>query len=94
VSRALAPGGELVTIPVFARSLLYETKTVRGFWPFRWLTKTPKDRIAATIDRTLQLANDGVLRVPEGQPIPVEKFGEAANLAEAAERGGKPLLVF
>ena len=110
VSRALAPGGELVvygalsthrqtepdklTIPVFARSLIYETKTVRGFWLFRWLTQTPKDRMAATIERTVQLADSGVLRVPEGHPIPVEKFSEAVHLAEAPEHGGKPLLVF
>ena len=56
MSRALAPGGELIvfgalsthrqtdpdklTIPVFARSLIYETKTVRGFWLFRWFTET------------------------------------------------------
>jgi NADPH2:quinone reductase len=110
VSRALAPGGELVvfgalsthrqtdpdkfTIPIFARSLIYETKIVRGFWLFRWLTNTPKDRMAVTIGRTLQLADSGVLRVPEGQPIPVENFSEAVYLAEAPEHGGKPLLVF
>jgi NADPH2:quinone reductase len=110
VSRALAPGGELVvygalsthrqtepdklTIPIFARSLIYETKTVRGFWLFRWFIATPKDRMAAAIDRTVQLADSGVLRVPEGQPIPVEKFSEAVYLAEAADHGGKPLLVF
>ena len=110
VSRALAPSGELVvfgalsthrqtdpdklTIPIFARSLIYETKTVRGFWLFRWLTQTPKERMAATIDRTFQLADSGVLRVPEGQPIPVEKFSDAAYLAEAPAHGGKPLLVF
>ena len=110
VSRALASGGELVvfgalsthrqtdpdklTIPIFSRSLIYETKTVRGFWLFRWLTQTPKDRMAATIERTLQLAEDGVLRVPEGQSIPVEKFSDAVHLAEAPEHGGKPLLVF
>ena len=110
ISRALAPHGELIvygalsthrqtdpdklTIPVFARSLIYETKTVRGFWLFRWLTETPKDRMAAAIDRTLRLAERGVLRVPEGQPIPVEKFSEAVYLAEAAAHGGKPLLVF
>ena len=110
VSRALAPSGELVvygalsthrqtdpaklTIPVFARSLIYETKTVRGFWLFRWLTETPRDRIAATIERTVQLAYSGALRVPEGQPIPVEKFSEAVHLAEAPEHGGKPLLIF
>lgn len=110
VSRALAPGGELVvfgalsthrqtdpdklTPPIFSRSLIYETKAVRGFWLFRWFTKTPKDRMAATIDRTLQLADSGVLRVPQGQPIPVEKFSEAVYLAEAPEHGSKPLLVF
>ncbi|WP_325614374.1 zinc-dependent alcohol dehydrogenase family protein [Mycobacterium sp.] len=110
VSRALARGGELVvygalsthrqtdpdklTIPVFARSLIYETKTVRGFWLFRWFTETPKDRVAETIDRTVQLADSGALRVPEGQPIPVEQFNEAVYLAEAPAHGGKPLLVF
>jgi NADPH:quinone reductase-like Zn-dependent oxidoreductase len=110
VSRALAPSGELVvfgalsthrqiepdklTIPVFARSLIYETKTVRGFWLFRWLTETPKDRMGATIERTLQLAGSGVLRVPEGQPMPVERFDEAVHLAEAPAHGGKPLLTF
>src|ERR1700754_107932 len=110
VSRALAPGGELVvygalsthrqtdadklTIPIFARSLIYETKTVRGFWLFRWFTETPKDRMAAAIDRTVQLADSGALRVPEGQPIQLEKFSEAVYLAEAPEHGGKQLLLF
>jgi len=110
VSRALAPHGELVvygalsthrqteadklTIPVFARSLIYETKTVRGFWLFRWFTETPKDRMAATIERTVQLAGSGALRVPQGQPIPLEKFSDAVYLAEAPGHGGKPLLVF
>jgi NADPH:quinone reductase-like Zn-dependent oxidoreductase len=110
VSRALAPNGELVvygalsthrqtdhdklTIPVFARSLIYETKTVRGFWLFRWFTETPRDRMTATIDRTLHLADSGVLRVPEGQPVQVEKFGDAVYLAEAPAHGPKPLLVF
>jgi NADPH:quinone reductase-like Zn-dependent oxidoreductase len=110
VSRALAPHGELIvygalsthrqtdpdklTIPVFARSLIYETKTVRGFWLFRWFNETPKDRMAATIERTVQLADSGVLRVPDGQPIALEKFGEAVYLAEAPAHGGKPLLIF
>lgn len=110
VSRALAPHGELVvygalsthrqtdpdklTIPIFARSLIYETKTVRGFWLFRWFTETLKDQMAATTNRTLQLADSGALRVPEGQPIPLEKFTEAVHLAEAPAHGAKPLLVF
>jgi NADPH2:quinone reductase len=110
VSRALAPQGELIvygalsthrqtdpeklTIPIFARSLIYETKTVRGFWLFRWFTETPGDRMAATINRTVQLADSGVLRVPEGQPIQLENFSEAVYLAEAPAHGAKPLLVF
>jgi NADPH2:quinone reductase len=110
VSRALSPHGELVvfgalsthrqtdpdrlTIPIFARSLIYETKRVRGFWLFRWFTETPRDRMAATISRTVQLADNGALQVPDGQPIPLENFNEAVYLAEAPEHGGKPLLVF
>ncbi|WP_029104871.1 zinc-dependent alcohol dehydrogenase family protein [Mycobacterium sp. 360MFTsu5.1] len=110
VSRALAPGGELVvygalsthrqteadklTIPVFARSLIYEAKTVRGFWLFRWFNQTPKDRMTATINRTIQLVDSGAVHVPEGQLIPVENFSEAVYLAEAPAHGGKPLLVF
>ncbi|MGW0175912.1 zinc-dependent alcohol dehydrogenase family protein [Rhodococcus sp. NPDC003322] len=110
VSRALAPHGELVvfgalsthrqtdpdklTIPVFARSLIYETKIVRGFWLLRWFAETPKDRMTAAIDRTLRLVDSGALRVPEGQPIPVERFSEAVDLAEAPAHGGKPLLLF
>ncbi|ORA28312.1 NADPH:quinone reductase [Mycobacterium aquaticum] len=110
VSRALAPGGELIvygalsthrqtdadklTIPVFARSLIYETKTVRGFWLFRWFTQTPNDQMTAAINRTVQLVDSGVIRVPEGRPIPVEKFSEAVYLAEAPDHGGKPLLIF
>ncbi|MDT5177773.1 MAG: NADPH:quinone reductase [Mycobacterium sp.] len=110
VSRALAPDGQLVvygalsthrqtdpaklTIPIFARSLIYETKTVRGFWLFRWLSQTPENRIAAAIDRTVRLADSGALRVPEGQPIRIEKFDDAVHLAEAPQHGGKPLLVF
>lgn len=50
--------------------------------------------MAAVIDRTMRLADGGGLRVPAGQPIPVEEFGEAVLLAEAPEHGGKPLLVF
>ena len=110
VSRALAPGGELVvygalsthrqtdaeklSIPVFARSLIYEAKTVRGFWLFRWFTQTPRDRLSATIDRTIRLADSGALQVPAGQPIALENFSDAVYLAEAPAHGGKPLLVF
>jgi NADPH:quinone reductase-like Zn-dependent oxidoreductase len=110
VSRALAPGGEMIvygalathrqtdadklTIPLFARSMIYETKTVRGFWLYRWFTTTPQDQIRAALKRTFDLVAGGTLQVPEGQPINVEQFAEAVRLAEAPAHGGKPLLVF
>jgi NADPH2:quinone reductase len=110
VFRALAPGGEMIvygalathrqvdadklTIPLFARSLIYETKTVRGFWLYRWFTTTPQEQIESALARTIDLVAGGTLRVPEGQPITVEKFADAVALAEAPAHGGKPLLVF
>jgi len=45
--------------------------------------------MAAAIDRTVQLADSGALRVPEGQPIPLEKFSGAVYLAEAPAHGNK-----
>jgi len=110
VSRALAPGGEMIvygalsshrqvdpdklTIPLFARSLIYGTQTVRGFWLYRWLSTTPHDQVQAAIRQTIDLVAGGALRVPEGQPIRIENFAEAVRLAEASAHGGKPLLVF
>jgi NADPH2:quinone reductase len=110
VFRSLAPGGEMVvygalathrqtdaeklTIPLFARSLIYETKTVRGFWLYRWFSTTPQDRITMALKRTFDIVAGGTLRVPEGQPIEVERYADALALAEAPAHGGKPLLVF
>lgn len=110
VSRALAPGGEMIvygalathrqtdadklTIPLFVRSVIYETKTVRGFWLYRWFSTTPQDQIQAALKRTFDLVAGGTLQVPEGQPIKVEQFAEAVRLAEAPAHRGKPLLVF
>ena len=81
-----------LTIPLFARSLIYETKTVRDFWLYRWFSTTPQDQIKAALKRTFDLVAGGTLRVPEGQPIEVEKFADAVALAEAPAHGGKPLL--
>ena len=110
VSRSLAPGGELIvygalathrevdpdklTIPLFARSLIYGTQRVRGFWLYRWFSTTPQDRIQPAVRQTIDLVASGALRVPEGQPIKIANFAEAVELAEAPSHGGKPLLVF
>jgi NADPH2:quinone reductase len=110
VFRALAPGGELLvygalsthrqtdptalTLRLFARSIIYETKTVRGFWLFRWVVGTLPEVTRATIDEARELVTSGVLTIPEGQPITVGRFTDAVTLAEASAHGTKPLLVF
>ncbi|MFD7433400.1 zinc-dependent alcohol dehydrogenase family protein [Streptomyces sp. NPDC059861] len=110
VSQALAPGGDLVvygalsthrqtdpaalTIPLPARSLIYETKAVRGFWLNRWFgTASPTDVLDA-LSEVRTLVTDGVLTIPEGRPFPLDRFAEAITLAETPGRGAKPLLVF
>jgi NADPH2:quinone reductase len=110
VFRALAPGGELLvfgalsthrqtdpsalTIPLFARSVIYDAKQVRGFWLFRWVVTTPPDVTTATLTEARNLVTKGILQIPDGQPMPVERFAEAVALAETPAHGTKPLLVF
>jgi NADPH:quinone reductase-like Zn-dependent oxidoreductase len=109
VVRSLAPGGEMIvfgalsthretdpdelTIPLVARSMIYGTKIVRGFWLYRWFSTTPQEQIGAALSRTFELVADGTIRIPEGRPLRLERFAEAMRLAEAPGRGGKPLLV-
>ncbi|MEU6088093.1 zinc-dependent alcohol dehydrogenase family protein [Streptomyces sp. NPDC047085] len=110
VSQALAPGGELVvygalsthrqtdpaalTIPLQARSVIYETKAVRGFWLNRWFgTASPADALDA-LSEVRTLVADDVLTIPLGQPFPLDHFTEAISLAETPARGAKPLFVF
>jgi NADPH:quinone reductase-like Zn-dependent oxidoreductase len=110
VFRSLAPGGELIVygalsthretdpaalaIPLFARSVIYEAKTVRGFWLFRWVITTPPEQTTAALTEAVELVTQGVLTIPEGQAIDVEHFAEGVALAEAPAHGTKPLLVF
>lgn len=110
VSQALAPGGEVVvygalsthrqtdpaalTIPLLARSVIYETKVVRGFWLNRWFgTASPPDALGA-LSQVRSLVDDEVLSIPQGQPFPLERFAEAISLADTPAHGAKPLLVF
>jgi NADPH:quinone reductase-like Zn-dependent oxidoreductase len=110
VLQALAPGGELLvygalathrqtdpsalTIPVFARSFIYEAKTVRGFWLFRWIVTTPPEEAEAAVTEARNLVTDGILEIPDGQRIDVERFAEGVVLAESPAHGTKPLFVF
>lgn len=109
VSRSLAPAGVMIVygalsthrqtdadqfaIPLDARSMIYGTKIVRGFWLYRWFSTTPQDQIAAAMAQTFKLVVDETIRIPEGQPVRLRQFADAVRLAEAPGHGGKPLLV-
>ncbi|GHF13039.1 oxidoreductase/dehydrogenase [Streptomyces spiralis] len=110
VFQALAPGGEVVvygalsthrqtdppalTIPLQARSVIYETKVLRGFWLNRWFgTVSPTDALRA-LSEVRGLVVDEVLSIPRGRPFPLERFTEAISFAETSAHGAKPLLVF
>ncbi|WP_424860502.1 hypothetical protein [Streptomyces sp. MMS24-I29] len=110
MSQALAPGGELVvygalsthrqtdptalTIPLQARSVIYETKAVRGFWLNRWFGTASPEIALRALSRVRGLVADEVLSIPRGRPFPLERFAEAVSLAEAPAHGTKPLFVF
>jgi NADPH:quinone reductase-like Zn-dependent oxidoreductase len=107
VSRSLRPGGEMIVygalsthrqtepdqLALDARSMIYGTKTVRGFWLYRWFQTTPRDQVGAALAQTFGFVADGTIRIPEGQPIRLQQFADAVRLAEAPGHGGKPLLV-
>ncbi|MGW2961742.1 zinc-dependent alcohol dehydrogenase family protein [Streptomyces sp. NPDC001220] len=110
VSQALAPGGEVVvygalsthrqtdpaalTIPLQARSVIYETKAVRGFWLNRWFGGTSPAEALRALSEVRGLVADGVMTIPQGRPFPLERFAEAIEFAEAPAHGAKPLFVF
>ncbi|MFB6874944.1 zinc-dependent alcohol dehydrogenase family protein [Streptomyces sp. NPDC056323] len=110
VFQALAPGGEVVvygalsthrqadpsalTIPLHARSVIYETKTLRGFWLNRWFGTASGEDVLHMLSQVRSLVVDEVLSIPEGRPFPLERFAEAIALAETPARDAKPLFVF
>ena len=110
VSRSLAPFGTTVvygalsthrqtepgklSVPLFARSLIYESKTVRGFWLYRWFQTATPEQIRSALTNVFQLVDGGVLRIPEGTPVRPEDVAEGLRMAEAPGRAAKPLLIF
>jgi NADPH:quinone reductase-like Zn-dependent oxidoreductase len=109
VFRSLAPGGEMVVygalsthretdpsrlgIPLPAGALIYGTKSIRGFWLYRWFNTTPPEQIGTALGETIALVAGNTIEIPEGQPLAIDQFVDAVRLAEAPGHGGKPLLV-
>jgi NADPH2:quinone reductase len=71
VSHSLAPGGKMVvygalsthrqsetdklTLPIFARSIIYDSKIVQGFFLPRWFATAPQARIDSAIDKAFRV---------------------------------------
>jgi NADPH2:quinone reductase len=74
--------------------VIYEAKTVRGFWLYHWFASTPPARIRDTLTEVISLVDKGAMTVPEGRPFPLDQAAPATEAAEAPAHGGKPLLIF
>jgi hypothetical protein len=74
--------------------MIYGTTTVRGFWLYRWFMTTPQEQVRAALGKVFELVVSGSVKIPEGQPMGLERFADAVRLAEAPAHGGKPLLTF
>lgn len=83
-----------LTIPLQARSVIYETKTVRGFWLNRWFGTAPPAESQRALSEVRSLVAEDVLSIPQGEPFPLERFTEAISFAEAPAHGAKPLFAF
>ena len=75
------------------RPIIYETEIVQGFFLPRWFATIPQEQIKAAIGETFELVANGILRIPEGEPLALKRFAEAVALAEAPAHGAKPLFV-
>jgi NADPH:quinone reductase-like Zn-dependent oxidoreductase len=107
IARSLAAGGSMVVygalathrqtdsdalvLPLFARSLIYETQTVRGWWLLRWFRQTAPSDVKEAFAELVGRVAKGDIVVPEGQPFSFEQMTDALCAAEAVGRGPKPL---
>jgi len=108
IARSLTPGGSMIvygalathrktdadalTLPLFARSLIYETLTIRGWWLMRWFRQTPSADVQAAFREVVGRVAKGIISVPEGKSFAFEQMREAFITAESVGRGGKVLL--
>ncbi|WP_325100336.1 MDR/zinc-dependent alcohol dehydrogenase-like family protein [Streptomyces broussonetiae] len=83
-----------LTIPLSARSVVYETKVVRGFWLNRWFGTASPAEVLGVLSEVRSLVADEVLSIPRGRPFPLERFTEAISFAETPAHGAEPLFVF
>jgi trans-2-enoyl-CoA reductase len=97
---ALSHGGTHVTIGAMTfesvrfptRQLIFENKTVTGFWMDRWLREQSAPRIQVMFDNLFNLVRSGVVTACVAERFPLERFAEALK-ANNEPKLGKILLM-
>ena len=74
-----------LTIPLFARSVIYEAKVIRGFWLYRWFATTP---VVAALAMSVELVVGGAVRIPEGRPVYEIGGGQGGLVRGLGSSGG------
>jgi len=75
-----------LTIPIFARRFIYETKIVQGFFLPRWFaTATSRADKGGRLEKHSNWSASGnTSNFLEGEPFALTQFAEAVALAEGA----------
>lgn len=97
--KALSPGGQHVTFGAMTfetvrfptRDLIFENKSLRGFWMDRWYRENSENRVRIMFDKIFDLMVQGVVKAEVAERYPLESFQEALA-ASARPRLGKVLL--
>lgn len=100
IFNALSPGGTHVTIGAMTfepirfptRQLIFENKTLTGFWMDRWYREQSATRIQVMFDNLFNLVRSGVVTAPVAGRYRLEDFAEALK-ANSAPKLGKILFV-
>lgn len=96
--KALSPGGQHVTFGAMTfeqvrfptRDLIFENKTLRGFWMDRWYRENSENRVRIMFDKVFDLMAQGVVKAEVEARYPLDQFREALA-ASAKPRLGKVL---
>lgn len=101
VFSALGQGGTLVSygllsgapIPVDVGGLVFQGKTLRGFWLSEWFRLADRTRRAALTAELARLMTEGLVAPPVEASYALEDVVDAVRHAERPGRKGKVLLV-
>jgi NADPH2:quinone reductase len=83
---------DALTLPLFARPLIYQAQTIRGWWLMQWFRRTPPADVQQAFSEVVAQVARGIISIPEGKHFKFEQLKEAFEAAESVGRGSKILL--